>query len=256
MRRSARLILLFAAALACSADADAPSRPASVAPTVPLPATPRAPTPPLPQPPVIPPPAAPQEVAEPRTSSVERIALAEERHGGREIWLGVRFVNDSPEPAWFMLRFPVKGSSGGRIKRRGVRVHVQEIAATDGREARWLRICDDDAACDYVARLAPKQLLEIEPFDYAVLDDGAPLVAELWRLSALRFDRQPAELWLADEFTPAARELRGRPLFAFREHPPLARRGGTRNPRRVELEPAERLVFPISTVPLPRTRVP
>ncbi|MCY1068526.1 hypothetical protein OV090_27535 [Nannocystis sp. RBIL2] len=155
-----------------------------------------------------------------------------------------------------MLHFPIKGGGDGTIKRRSVMVHAEKIAARDGGEARWLRICDDVAGCAYVARLAPGQLLEIEPFQDAVEADGAPLVAEVWRLSALRFDRHPAELWLADDFTPAARELRGRPLFAFREHPPLARRGGTRSPRRVELEPAERLVFPISTVPPPRTRVP
>lgn len=185
-------------------------------------------------------------------SSVERVALGDERKGWRELWLAVTFVNDTPEPAWFALHFPIEGSGDGTIKRRGVEAHVEKIAARDGGEARWLRICADDTACDYAARLAPGQKMEIEPVQHAVEADAAPLVAEVWRLSALRFDRQPAELWLADEFMPAAREFRGGPLFSFREHPPLARRGGARSPRRVELEPAERLVFNISTVPSPR----
>ncbi|WAS96425.1 hypothetical protein [Nannocystis punicea] len=248
MRRSARLIQLFAATLACSADADAPSQPAPVAPAIPPPATP------LPQPSVTPPPAAPPEEAVRRTSSVERVSLGEEHRGW--LWLAVTFVNDTREPAWFVLHFPSEGSSDGTIKRRGTRVHVEKIAAEDGGKARWLQICDDDAACDYAVRLAPGQLLEIEPVQRAVEADGPPLVAEIWRLSALRFDHQPAELWLADEFTPATHELRGRPLFASREHPPLARRGGTGSPQRVDLEPAERLVFDISTAPPPRRRVP
>ncbi|MCY0985888.1 hypothetical protein OV203_02015 [Nannocystis sp. ILAH1] len=186
---------------------------------------------------------------------VERVALGEERKGWREIWLKIRFVNDTRAG---MVRVALPHQGGRRRDDQAPQRHGsrRKIAARDGGEARWLRICDDVAGCAYVARLAPGQLLEIEPFQDAVEADGAPLVAEVWRLSALRFDRHPAELWLADDFTPAARELRGRPLFAFREHPPLARRGGTRSPRRVELEPAERLVFPISTVPPPRTRVP
>ncbi len=190
-----------------------------------------------------------------RGSFVERVGLGDERKGWREISLAIRFVNDTPEPAWFVLHFPREGSGDGRIKRRGVRVHAENIAAGDGDEARWLRICDEVAGCDHVARLAPGQLLQIEPFQTAVEADGAPLVAEIRRLAALRFDRQPAELWLADDLAPA-RELLGRPLFAFRERPPLARRGGARSPRRVELEPAERLVFTISTVPSPRGHAP
>ncbi|WP_434420548.1 hypothetical protein [Nannocystis pusilla] len=121
------------------------------------------------------------------------------RYDYKGVVLDIVAVNDTPEPAWVVLRIfaTSPAAAAGEVVRRS-RVSVRPGTLATGDATPQLLICGG-GRCDAAFHLGPGQQVSLANFAYKPPQPTRQprLSVELWRLSALRFDGLPAERWTA-----------------------------------------------------------
>lgn len=109
--------------------------------------------------------------------------------------LGVELVNNSPSPAWFLVR--IRGvermdAPGSTNVLRAVKLRARDL----GFEAPAIELCHQ-FGCDVAVHLHPGAHLSFrEKTTDGPTADGK-LAAEVWRLASLDFEDEPAEQWIS-----------------------------------------------------------